>query len=1686
MAADTTKLTIELQSILKGLNQTLRGLDQVKRKLDSLANVKTSSQIGTASIDKAALASQRLAVQQQKLAIQAQELANRQERARQTAERLTVSNQKLIKSQQQAAVSTGVQADAHVKAFRAIQRGLVDANQHVQFFRANEAALAKAPQLDSHVRAFQSLQRGIADADAHVKFFRNNEAALKKAPQLDAHVQAFRALQKGVDDADAHVRFFKANEAALAKAPQLDAHVRAFRALEDASKRVTAEQERARKSILTLDQSLSRIGGSLRNLGQGLTSLGSSLSIALTAPLAALGVIATQNAVTLDSLKRGLEAITGSADEAGVQLERLTEIAKLPGIGFQEAIQGSIRLQAVGFSAEQAERALVQFSNAVALTGGGRAELERITVQLGQLSAKGKVLSQDLKPIIEAGPAVGKALKEAFGTVNAEDIQALGLSSEQFLDRLVKQLEKLPRAAGGARNTLENFSDSLFRASAAIGDAILPVLTQLINIVEPVITALANGFKSLPPILQVLVIGFGGLLAAIGPTLFILGQFATGIGGLLSAFARLHALGLIPTIRGFQLLGQVMRGAAGLAAGQAATTAAAAAGWIALGAGVLIAVGALVLATGAIAAYVDSQKKSNKVSSEQIKATNDQINSLKSQISFVDSLAGKVNRTAEEENRLAEIYERLNTQAKVRVTGISDEEKRLEQLRKELERLLALRREEQGQQAANLAANLANTTAQIKANERAREDISTQIQVNTRLAQSIQSTGKINRDQAKQLAETLKPLGQNIGDVETATRALNLRNESLIEQQAQLIDSAKELTTKASEQGDALSALEKNGAGTTRQFLVLAKQIGIFQGDIEEALTAMNRFIEAQRVGVPVLDAFTRALEQQNKELVKAGEAADALAKGRHELIGAAVSLAKEASGSFSGALADLRAFIAAQPDLRAAFEKEAQLAGKSFDEFVQEALGGKRDRAGTSLRNAQEQLAKAVEGVAEASAVRQRSIERDKNEKLLQENENAFRLQLIAFEQYIRDREFLTRQNIELEIKEQEALHARALAEQERFLARSRKAGIPPAERTRSIAEAAEAEQKAIEAETRIRQLRAEQQRVAVEANQAISEAAKQQIEDVRKLDIEFAELRGSIEDALNTATIEKFRERLLALGKAQENIRKQLELSRALGPEETERLRQQQRLNQSEIDLIELIKEQEFATNKLAAANEFLRRAKQKQAELEQELSFQVEFRGLKEEDAIKKRLEGERKLADSLRVVRDLVQSEIDALNAKGINPPQALLDFVRETTAAIKGLGELPFSEQFRLVEKEFNRLNEERLDKIADIERAIRERDIAEAEGLLIIRRINGQYSADLERQVELLKQIAAQSNDVSLQRQAQQAEQTTKDATAELASFNRQLRSTSIDALQDSLTDFFTSLKDRTKDAKEKLLDLVNSVATRIEQLIAENLSRRLVESLFGGVSGEDGILTSIGRLFGLGQGKGSQGRAGAVAAAGVTQATQATAAATALTTGATAAATALTTGGVSAGTALVTSATAAATAFASSVIAAGAAFAASIAAAGATSGISQGLGGLGSAIGAATGIFPATPGGVVRIVEGGFPEAVLTTDPKHAARQVAILRAFLKETKGLGGRIRGLAAGGFTDRIDISAPRVSLSNSGIGELAVAGTPSTMRLRQVLVDQRSMGDWVNSSEGEQVFVDFLFKHAPVIRRIGGK
>lgn len=171
----------------------------------------------------------------------------------------------------------------------------------------------------------------------------------------------------------------------------------------------------------------------------------------------------------MDSLKRGLTAVMGSSGAASKELERLREVAKLPGLGYTEAIRMSTSLQASGMSAKMARDAMMSFGNALATVGKGKAELDGVGLALSQIMSKGKVSAEEINQIAERVPQIRVAMEAAFGTASTEMIQQMGLSSGQFIRGITDELGKLEKATGGVKNGAENMSDSWTQFLAALG-----------------------------------------------------------------------------------------------------------------------------------------------------------------------------------------------------------------------------------------------------------------------------------------------------------------------------------------------------------------------------------------------------------------------------------------------------------------------------------------------------------------------------------------------------------------------------------------------------------------------------------------------------------------------------------------------------------------------------------------------------------------------------------------------------------------------------------------------------------------------------------------------------------------------------------------------------------------------------------------------------------------------------------------------------------------------------------------------------------------------------------------------------------------------------------------------------------------------------------------------------------------
>jgi len=208
--------------------------------------------------------------------------------------------------------------------------------------------------------------------------------------------------------------------------------------------------------------------------------------------------IAVYNAASeMEGLEKGLIAVMGSSGAASSELEKLLEVAKLPGLGYTEAVRMSTSLQAAGMSAKMARDAMMSFGNALATVGKGKAELDGVGLALSQIMSKGKVSAEEINQIAERVPQIRLAMQAAFGTASTEMIQSMGLTSRDFIAGVTAELGKLEKVTGGMRTNSENLSDSWFEFKSNVGSIGAPVFSGVIGGLNSVIEAANMALRKL-------------------------------------------------------------------------------------------------------------------------------------------------------------------------------------------------------------------------------------------------------------------------------------------------------------------------------------------------------------------------------------------------------------------------------------------------------------------------------------------------------------------------------------------------------------------------------------------------------------------------------------------------------------------------------------------------------------------------------------------------------------------------------------------------------------------------------------------------------------------------------------------------------------------------------------------------------------------------------------------------------------------------------------------------------------------------------------------------------------------------------------------------------------------------------------------------------------------------------------
>lgn len=221
-----------------------------------------------------------------------------------------------------------------------------------------------------------------------------------------------------------------------------------------------------------LTKGLKQAERSMMQFSNKMENVGRTLSTAVTLPILGIGVAALKSFGDFEKLEKGMVAIMGSSKAAGEELKKLQKSAEAPGLGFEQAVAGSIRLQAVGMSADEARKTLEEFGNAIATTGGGAEDLDQVTRQLTQMISKNRILQEDFMVLQERMPMVSQAMQSAFGHSNIELIRKSGMGAREFVARLTEEMSKFDRVEGGFSNSFENMAMAAKMAMAQIGESI--------------------------------------------------------------------------------------------------------------------------------------------------------------------------------------------------------------------------------------------------------------------------------------------------------------------------------------------------------------------------------------------------------------------------------------------------------------------------------------------------------------------------------------------------------------------------------------------------------------------------------------------------------------------------------------------------------------------------------------------------------------------------------------------------------------------------------------------------------------------------------------------------------------------------------------------------------------------------------------------------------------------------------------------------------------------------------------------------------------------------------------------------------------------------------------------------------------------------------------------------------------
>ncbi|WP_419045403.1 tape measure protein [Phascolarctobacterium faecium] len=213
----------------------------------------------------------------------------------------------------------------------------------------------------------------------------------------------------------------------------------------------------------------------------GIRTASTLAAAAIATATAAMGLGAVKAAGKMEQLEIAFTTMLGNAEQAKTMLNDLQDFAQVTPFDLESVTNGSRRLLAMGFSAEQIIPVMTAVGDAAAGLGMQAEGIDRITLAMGQMAAKGKVSAEEIRQLAEAGIPAWKFISESLGITIPEAMKRAEqsqISAAQGLNAIVAGMNsKFGGMMEAQSHTIDgmwsNLMDGISRTSISVGKDIV-------------------------------------------------------------------------------------------------------------------------------------------------------------------------------------------------------------------------------------------------------------------------------------------------------------------------------------------------------------------------------------------------------------------------------------------------------------------------------------------------------------------------------------------------------------------------------------------------------------------------------------------------------------------------------------------------------------------------------------------------------------------------------------------------------------------------------------------------------------------------------------------------------------------------------------------------------------------------------------------------------------------------------------------------------------------------------------------------------------------------------------------------------------------------------------------------------------------------------------------------------------